>query len=248
MEETTQDYHIIEKFREMILKRYEYDGLKQRFELPDSITEDVIAEVKSYFLTTIYPPAPERKELEEAFKDLATYVRQPRKIWILFGDMARAIFKFGRQFITALRAGMDSLDSFVGAKEFEKSMTEIANKNGIKPPMSDDDYEDAMYQLEREKLEKFIKDVKNLFGAMVNTTLLKKTLDILDHVTHTMENKPNVFPKKEVNGIKLGRSLLERGYNIFSKYDEQTKQTIVDFIYKNEMWYVDSVYKKKENS
>lgn len=247
MPETTQDYHIIEKFREMILKRYEYTDLKNRFELSDSITEEVVAEVKNYFLTTIYPPAQERKELEEAFRDLAAYVKQPRKIWNLFGDMARAIFKFGRHFMSALKAGMDSLDSFMGAKDFEAAMTEIANKNGMKPPMSDEDYEDAMYQLDRVKIENFIKDVKSLFGAMVNTTLLKKTLDILDHVTHTMESKPHIFPQKEVDGIKLGRSLLERGYNIFSKYDEATKQAIVDFIYKNEMWYIDSVYKKKEN-
>lgn len=248
MEELTQDTHIIEKFREMVAKRYLYSDLKLRFSLPDSITEEVVSEIKDYFLTTIYPPAQERKELEEAFRDLAAYVKQPRKIWNLFGDMARAIFKFGRHFIAALKAGMDSLDSFLGAKNFEESMAEIANKNGIKPPISDEDFEDTLYQLERSQIETFIKDVKNLFGAMVNTALLKKTLDILDHVTHTMESKPNVFPAKEVEGIKLGRSLLAKGYDVFSKYDEPTKQAIVDFIYKNEMWYVDYVYKKKEGA
>lgn len=242
----TQDYHIIEKFREMVEKRYDFDGLKARFDLPPSITEEVIDEIENYFLSTIYPPAKERKELEEAFQDLAAYVKQPRKIWNLFGDMARALFKFGRHFMTALKAGMDALDSFMGAKNFEASMTVIANKNGIKPPMSDEDFEDTMYQLPREEIVKFIKDVKSLFGAMVNTTLLAKTLDILDHVIHTMEKKPNVFPQKEVDGIKLGKQLLQKGYDLFSKYDEETKQHIVDFIFKNEMWYIDEVYRKKE--
>lgn len=242
----TEDVHIIEKFREMIGKRYAYHDLINRFEIPASITEEMIKEIENYFLTIIYPPAPERKELEEAFKDLAAYVKQPRKIWNLFGDMARALFKFGRHFMTALKAGMDALDSFVGAKNFENSMALIANKNGIRPPMSDEDFEDTMYQLPREEVEKFIKDVKSLFGAMVNTTLLSKTLDILDHVIHTMEKKPNVFPQKEVEGIKLGKSLLQKGYDLFSKYDDTTKNLIVDIIYKNEMWYVDYVYKKKE--
>lgn len=244
----TQDYHIIEKFREMVEKRYNFDELKQRFQLPESITKEVVEEIKNYFLTTIYPPAKERKELEEAFKDLAAYVKQPKKIWNLFGDMARAIFKFGRHFIAALRAGMDSLDSFVGAKNFEKSMSEIANRNGVKPPMSDEDFEDTMYQLERTEVEKFIKDVKSLFSAMVNTALLRKTIDILNHVVHTMEEKPKVFPKKEVDGIKLGKSLLEKGYDLFSKYDENTKQEIVEFIYKNELWYVEHIYRKKEGN
>ena len=242
----TQDYHIIEKFREMVEKRYDFEGLKARFDLPPSITEEIIDEIENYFLTTIYPPVQERKELEEAFSDLAAYVRQPRKIWNLFGDMARALFKFGRHFMTALKAGMDALDSFMGAKNFEASMTVIANKNGIRPPMSDEDFEDTMYQLPREEIEKFIKDVKSLFGAMVNTTLLSKTLGILDHVIQTMEKKPDVFPQKEVDGIKLGKQLLQKGYDLFSKYDEETKQHIVAFIFKNEMWYIDEVYRKKE--
>lgn len=242
----TKDYHIIEKFREMVEKRYDFEALKKRFDLPPAITEEVIDEIENYFLSTIYPPAPERKELEEAFKDLAAYVKQPKKIWNLFGDMARALFKFGRHFMTALKAGMDALDSFMGAKNFETSMAEIANKNGILPPMSDEDFEDTMYQLPREDIEKFIKDVKSLFSAMVNTTLLSKTLSILEHVIQTMENKPNVFPQKEVDGIKLGKQLLQKGYDLFSKYDEETKQHIVDFIFKNEMWYIEEVYRKKE--
>jgi hypothetical protein len=57
----TRDYHIIEKFREMVEKRYDFNELKQRFDLPPSITEDVIDEIEKYFLTTIYPPAQERK-------------------------------------------------------------------------------------------------------------------------------------------------------------------------------------------
>lgn len=242
----TTDEHIINKFREMIEKRYQYDDLIKRFDLPPTITENIISEVKDYFLNTIYPPASERKKLEEAFKELADYVRSPKKIWALFGDMARALFKFGRHFMQALRAGMDSLNSFVGAKNFEASMAEIANKNGIIPPMSDEDFELTMYQLPREEVEKFIADVKNLFGAMVNTQLLQKTLDILTHVIETMEKKPATFPKADVDGIKLGKSLLQRGYDIFSKYDEKTKQDIVSFIYKNEMWFVEEVYKKSE--
>lgn len=244
--EETQDIHIINKFREMVEQRYNYEDLKKRFTLPPQITEEIIREIHNYFLSSIYPPAEKRKELEEAFKNLAHYVRQPRKIWGLFGDMARAIFKFGRHFFQALKAGMDSLDTFVGAKNFEYSMAQIANKNGIKPPMTDEDFEDCLYQLPRHDVEKFIHEVKNLFGAMVNTALLKKTLDILDHVIQTMEKHPNVYPKEDVDGIRLGKGLLEEGHRIFSKYDEPTKKAIVDFIYQNELWFIDHVYKKKE--
>ncbi|MCB0508747.1 MAG: hypothetical protein KDD21_10660 [Bacteroidetes bacterium] len=245
--ELTTDEHIINKFREMIAKRYDYEDLIKRLDVPKNISEANVLEVKDYFLNTIYPPAVERKKLEEAFGELADYVRSPKKIWALFGDMARALFKFGRHFMQAMRAGMDSLNSFVGAKNFEASMAAIANKNSIVPPMSDEDFEDTLYQLPREEVEKFISDVKNLFGAMVNTKLLQKTLDILQHVIETMEKKPQTFPKKDVDGIKLGKELLQRGYDIFSKYDEATKTAMVELIYKNEMWYMEDVYRRKED-
>lgn len=242
----TKDDHIIDKFREMIEKRYDYNELKLRFDLPEAINEEVISEVKNYFLNTIYPPATERKQLEDAFRNLAEYVRSPKKIWGLFGNMAGAIFKFGRHFMQALKAGFGALDSFMGAKNFELSMAEIANKNGIIPPISDDDFEETMYQLPREEIEKFIGNVKGLFGAMVNTVLLKKTLAILDNVIETMEKKPNTYPAADVDGIKLGRGLLIKGYDLFSKYDEPTKLAIVEFIFKNEMWYIESIYQRKE--
>lgn len=242
----TEEQHIIEKFREMVAKRYVYDEMKQRFDLPPSITPEVINDVKDYFLSTIYPEYQERQKLEYAFGNLAHYVKQPKKIWGLFGNMAGAIFKFGRHFLQAFKAGFASLDSFIGAKKFEQNMAEIANKNGIKPPISDEEYEDCYYQLDRRDIIQFINDVKSLFGAMVNTPLLLKTIEILDNVSDTMKKHPKVYPAEDIGGIQLGRDLLNRGYELFSKYDETTKQLMVEIIYKNEMWYVDYIYRKAE--
>jgi hypothetical protein len=244
----TEDHHIIEKFREMVAKRYDYDALLLRMQVPPAITREVIGDVKTYFLGTVYPEASERKKLEAAFSNLATYVRQPRKVWGLFGNMAGALFKFGRHFMQALKAGLASLDSFMGAKRFEQNMTDIANRNGIKPPMTDEDYEDCFYQLERAEVEQFVNDVKVLFGAMANTTLLKKTIAILDDVISTMERNPRTYPSEDVDGIRLGKALLQQGYDLFSKYDESTKEQMVAFIFKNEMWYLDYIYNKKEDS
>ena len=243
----TSEEHIIEKFREMVSKRYEYDKLKERFDLPSNINKEVIDDIRTYFLGTIYPDYQERKRLESAFTNLAGYIKHPKKVWGLFGNMAKALFKFGRQFIQAFRAGLASLDSFVGAKKFEHNMAEVANRNGISPPISDEEYEKCYYQLDRKEVEQFIHDVKSLFSAMVNTPLLLKTIDILDNVIETMSKKPKIYPKEDIEGIKLGRSLLYRGYELFSKYDEDTKQLIVDTIYENEMWYVNYIYSKNKN-
>jgi len=241
-----QDADIINKFREMISRRYQYAELKERFDLPATVDEAVITEIREYFLQTIYPEASQRLILEEAFAELAGYMRQPRKIWGLFGNMAGAVFRFGRHFVAALRAGMASLDSFIGAKKFERSMADLANKLGLEKPMTDDGFEECLYQLPREEVETFIHDVKNLFGAMVNTKLLEKTLHILDDVVVTMEKHPQTYPAADIDGIRLGRSLLQGGHDIFMKYDDATKQDMIALIHKNELWFVEQVYLKKE--
>lgn len=243
----TREEDIINKFREMVSKRYEYHALKERFHLGDEVTEEMILGIKNYFLNTIYPEASRRKDLEDAFRGLAEHMQQPRRIWGLFGNMAGAVIKFGRQFITALRSGFSALDSFVSAKKFESSMMDIANKNGITMPMSDEDFEDCIYQLEREEVENFISHVKSLFEAMINTKLLEKTIYILDNVAATMRHKPQLYPPSDVDGILLGKSLLQEGYNLFSKYDESTKKMIVEIIYKNEMWAIEEIFSKREN-
>ena len=243
----TEEQHIIQKFREMIAKRYDYDELVVRMNVPHAISRQLIEDVKSFFLGTVYPEPHERERLEIAFANLSNYVRQPKKIWGLFGNMAGAIFKFGRHFMQALKAGFASLDSFVGAKRFESKMTMIANRNGIRPPISDEEYEDCFYQLEREEVEQFINDVRVLFGAMINTPLLLKTIEIINDVIATMKRNPSVYPTTDVEGIEMGRDLLQRGYDLFSKYDEATKVQMVDFIYKNEQWYLDHIYNREEN-
>lgn len=243
----TTDEHIIDKFREMIMRRYDYETLRQEPNFPSAITAPIIEEIKNYFLNTIYPAPEERRRLELAFRDLAGYVRAPKKIWGLFGDMAWALFRFGRHFMQALGAGIDALNSFMGAKRFESEMAEIANKNNIFPPISDEAFEQALFLLPREETEKFILDIRNLFAAMIKTELLKKTIDILQHVIETMESKPKTFSKEDVEGIKLGKELLTRGFAIFSKYDDSTKKSIVEFIYQNEMQFIDAIYKKRLN-
>jgi hypothetical protein len=242
-----RDSDIINKFREMVKKRYDFADISHRFDLPHNITEEVIEEIRGYFLDSIYPEPVKRKELEEAFSGLGSYVRSPKKIWGLLGNMSRAIFQFGRQFPTALRAGINALDSFMGAKQFEADMVHHAHLHVIPRDISDEQYERLMAELPRRDIERFINDVRKLFKIMTNTKLIEKTIHILDNVVETMRHKPRIYPQKEIDGILLGRSILENGYHLFSKYDEATKQLMVEYIYRNEMWYTDYVFDKWGN-
>jgi len=236
------DDDIINKFRDMVGKRYDYNQLSERFDLPSSINEDIVNEIKTYFLESIYPVATKRKELEAAFAGLGTYVKSPRKIWGLLGNMSKAIFQFGRHFPTALKAGINGLDAFLGAQKFENEMVDQCHHMEIRIMASDKDFEQAMASLPRKDVDDFIKDVEKLFRIMTNTTLISRTIMILDNVVGTMKKKSHIYPQSEIDGILLGRDILEKGYELFSKYDDKTKGYMVDVIFKNEEWYTNYVF------
>lgn len=239
------DNDIINKFRDTVAIRYEYNNLKAVFpELPASLDESVIGQIKHYFLESIYPPAIERKALEEAFAGLGSYVKSPKKIWGLLGNMSSAVFRFGRQFPTALKAGLAGLSAFQGAKDFEAKMVEKAMELNITVPMSDDDFDSIMAKLPKKELDNFVKDVKSLFKIMSNTKLIEKTIMILDSVRETMQKKSHIYPKNEIDGILLGRDILNKGFDLFSQYDEKTKQTMVEYIYKNEILNINTIFNK----
>lgn len=239
------DNDIINKFRAMVAKRYVYDELKSRFQpFPEVLTETMIKKIEDYFLNSIYPEAAQRKELEEAFAGLGTYVKSPKKMWGLLGNMSAAIFKFGGQFPAAMKAGFSGLSAFHGAKQFESEMARIALEHHLNAPLSDDDFEMVMSKLPKEDIEKFINDVKSLFKTMTNTKLIFKTILILDNVVATMKKKSHIYPASEMEGILLGRGILQSGFDLFSSYDEETKELMVEYIYKNELWYADTIYDK----
>lgn len=241
---TINDEAIIEKFREMVAKRYEYKTLAKIFDLPEELSEEVVKNIETYFLNDVYPTFKKRKELDDTFNSLGRYIRDPMKMKDLLGNMTKAIFTFGLQFPKALKAGMSSLDAFLGAKGFEADMTKRANKMAIQLPMSDDDYEKAMASLPRKDVDKFIKDVVKLFKSMTDTKLLEKTIEIMDSTIQTMKSKPSVYPTHEVKGFLLGKDILVNGYKLFSQYDKKTKDLMVDFILKNEKRYTEYVFDK----
>jgi len=235
---------IILKFREMISGRYDYHLLRTKFSLPETITPEVIADVQHYFLRALYPEPENRKGLEMAFEKLGRYVRQPQKIFGIFGNLAGAVFRFGRHFLLALKAAFGAFDAFMGAQRFEQKMVMIARRTGIQAPMTDEDFEDCIAQIERAELESFIKDVISLFKLMMNLGLQRKTIGILDDVIATMKSKPKTYPPGDIAGISLGRDLLLKGQATFSKYDEAIREDIMRIVEWNESRYLDDVYRR----
>ncbi|MEX2589590.1 MAG: hypothetical protein WD334_05240, partial [Chitinophagales bacterium] len=63
--------HLIEKYREMVRKRYDYERLAENYDLPRGINRELVQTVRNYFLMVMYPSIEVREELDEAFTYLS---------------------------------------------------------------------------------------------------------------------------------------------------------------------------------
>jgi hypothetical protein len=236
--------HLIDKYRESIALRYNYDHLSTNLVLSTQLTVEEVNALRNYFLECIYPPAAERKRLDEAFDSLRSFISQPAKTWSLLGNMASAIFKFGRQFPQALKAGFISLESYLDAKRFENDLLQAAQRMELSIPLSNEEFERCISQIPRKDIERFTNHILALFKSMANTKLLKKTVAIMEDVRDKIKNKPALYSEKDVLGIEFGINLLKNGYALFKDYPESLKTEILTVIKENEQWYLDKVFKE----
>lgn len=234
--------HLIDKYRELVSYRYNYESMSERFALPPGLTPEVIESVRDFFLNSIYPDVDERHRLDEAFQTLGSFISKPSKIWRLLGSMTTAIFKFGRLFPAALKAGYKSLQSYLDAKKFEQSLLVAARHHGFTKPLSRENFDRCLATIPRAEAEDFMKTVLSLFTSLTNDSLLEKTMLIMQNVIQRMEQYPNVYTPGEIDGIRLGVSVLENGYAVMHRLPEKTKKQIVEYIEKNELWFLDEVY------
>lgn len=231
---------MIDKYRLMVADRYDHEKIKDT--LPEGISKDVTDDLREYFLNYLYPPAQQRHELDAAFQHLENYVTQPAKVWGILGNIAGAIFRFGSMLIDALKAGLVSLETHLAAKKFEDELYKAAKRKGYKVPLTDDQFMECIVSIERRQIERFIEDLGKLFTSMSNTKLLGKTLEIMGDVVKKMESKPRVYTKEEVDGIKLGISTLQHGYDLFKNYPDPLKKKVVAYIIQHEREFTASIY------
>ena len=234
--------HLIDKYRDSIKLRYGYGHLSAQFILSSQLNEEVVEILRDYFLQCLYPTADERKKVDEAFDSLRSFTRHPAKTWALLGNMAAAIFKFGMQFPQAVKAGVVSLESYIDAKRFEQELLKAALRRKMSIPLSDEQFESCISDIPRKDIENFTRHIISLFKSMANTSLLKKTISIMDDVLLKIKTNKSLYSKKDAEGIELGIHILRQGYVLFKNYPESLKTEIIATIASNEKWYLDKIY------
>jgi hypothetical protein len=237
--------HLINKYRDLISERYEYDKIMEMPGLPPALTPEVVKPLRQYFLDNLYPDSKTRAKLDAAFTELENYVMHPAKVWDLLGNLTSAIFTFGLQFPAALRAGLISLEAYTSAKHFENTLLSAAMENRYTIPLTDEQFYNCLTTIPKPDLEKFIAEVSHLFRSFTNTVLLGKTITIMHDVIERMRSKPEMYGPNEVEAIELGLNIMQKGHDLFMDYDDEMKENILQFIARNEQQFLDSLYNEK---
>jgi hypothetical protein len=233
--------HLIDKYRESIKARYDFDVVKKDKRFPRMFTRETVDELRDFFLENLYSPPAHREKLDAAFKQLETYVAHPTKIWGLLGNLASAIFQFGFHFPAALRTGMTALHTHTTARHFEDMLLQAAIDKNYTVPLTDDQFHECLASLDGEMLQRFIGELTELFMAITDTSLLEKTIHILKDVLKRMKERKDLYGPEDHDAIQLGIDILQKGYELLRKYDEETKIAIVEFVTYNELGFIESL-------
>jgi len=233
---------VILAYRKLIEERYQYAVIKEQFEIPVSFNEARTNMVRDYFLTHIYPLPAKRQELELAFQSLDNYIKHPEKLLRILLDSGSLIFKYGRHLPKILTAGMKALKSFRSATNFEQKLVQKAIDSELVPPYSTEQVKQLVGGLSKKDIENFIENSQSLFKTIQDRKLVKKIVEIVNHLIAKMEKRPNVYSEEEVNALKIGRDIIKEGDLLFAKLSISEQEQLLAVVLEIERSALEEVF------
>lgn len=227
----------------MILdERYQYKNLNEKYELPKSITKAQIDEIRTYFLTYVYPDLQKRTTLNDAFESLDNYIKNPGKLLQILVDSASLIFKYGKHLPKILNSGIKALRSFRDANKFEKQIIKQAVTSQQKPPYSTEIIYSFIKELPRKDVDQFIDGTRSLFEILHDRTQVQKIIEIVAFLTAKMKKNSKTYSKEEIKGLEIGYELIEKGNHLFENLGKENQLQLIDFIVQVETDTLDEIY------
>lgn len=233
---------IIEGYRNTIAQRYQYDKIKSNYDIPESINETKVTQLRTYFLNYIYPPYEEREVLNNAFKSLDIYTKQPQKLVRIAVDAAKLVFKYGRHLPKILSAGLQAMTTFKAATTFEKNLIEAASKNNKQPPFQENDIDQLIALLSRDAIEDFIESSQALFELLHDRVLIKKIKEVISYLILAMKKNTSTYSHNQIKGLELGLELIVEGDKLFTSLSKNEQQLLLDTIIKIERDHLDRLF------
>lgn len=215
---------LIDAYRKSLVRRYSQENIS-RFPELSNFDRKIVDKLISYFLELLYPPYETRKELDNAFHSLGSFVNSSAKFFGVMGSLGYAVFKFGKLLLLGIQAGIAALRSYIAAHKFESELYQNALpylEKGI--DISEEKiFNSLIGKIPEKEATAFRHQVVKLFEILANKKLLEKIQEIMLHVIEKMQQRPDVYSTSEIRGIQMGFNIIEKGKVIF---DELTPEQI----------------------
>ena len=221
---------IIEGYRNTIYERYQYESIKDQYDIPESINEETVNLLRNYFLNYIYPEFNKRAELNESFKSLDNYIKHPKKLLSILKDTSNLIFKYGIHLPKILNTSLKVMKSYRAATGFENMLVDEVIKNKIEAPYDPSKITTLIKLLPRKEIEKFIETSQSLFEILQDRTLIKKIKEILEYLILVMTNKESHYSESQIKGLEMSLEIVNVGDKLFNRLAVEDQRKLVYLI------------------
>ncbi len=221
---------IIKGYRKFIFDRYQYDKIAKNYDIPISITEDILTELREYYLKHIYPEYKERKALDQAFKSLDNYIQQPQKLISILLDASRLLFKYRRHLPKILGTGLKALKTFNSASKFEQTFVDQAIHQKLKGPYTEKKTKVLLRAIPKDEIDDFIATSQALFETLHDRPQVKKIKEIISYIIGVMKKNAHRYTKDQIKGLEMGFALLDEGDRLLQKLNPKDQRKLIYLI------------------
>ncbi|EMY76409.1 hypothetical protein LEP1GSC060_0254 [Leptospira weilii serovar Ranarum str. ICFT] len=238
---------LIRAYRSSLIRRYSTSNLERYPELK-VLPRSVVDTLLKYFLELLYPEYKGRVLLDAAFHSLAGFVHSPSKVFGLIGSLGAAAFSFGRHLGAAFKTGFAALNSYLTARHFETLMFEFT-KEELRSGNDPEDpivFDRILSRIPKKEADQFRKDIVKLFETLSNRELLNKIVLMMKTIVSKMENKPKIYTPEDVEGIRLGLVILQKGEELFQGLSDPEMKLILTSIDRIESDFFEDALKRNK--
>ena len=239
---------IIVSYRSLINRRYQYERIREEYELPVSFDKEKVDQFRRFFLDYIYPDPVKRKELNDAFDSLDNYIKRPEKLLRLLLDSGRLMLKYGRHLPKILSAGLKALKSFRTANRFENQLVNSALQLQIDPPFDDIEIKSLIRQIPKQDINDFMDSSQVLFETLHDRKLITRVVEIVSYLIQKMKKRPNIYGANEVMGLEIGQEMISTGNQLFDQLSDYDQSQIINFVVKVEREALHKIFETNNES